>query len=151
MWLEVSLSYVRVVLKSYPPLICLASIPHPPRLLTAAVFQTLVQLGGALGLAFVGVVQTSVTRNELKKGADHVSALLKGLHGSFWFGAAASFTAMIIALTVLRGMGTYGGKGKGEAKGEGESAASSATLEGTEGEREKERDGEEEEKGRSQV
>lgn len=83
-----------------------------------AVFQTLVQLGGALGLAFVGVVQSSVMRREAAKGADYITSLLKGLHGAFWFGAGTSFAALIIAVVVLRGMGTYGGKTK---KGESES------------------------------
>ncbi|KLT38369.1 MFS general substrate transporter [Cutaneotrichosporon oleaginosum] len=77
-----------------------------------AVFQTLVQLGGALGLAFVGVVQTTIARKEQRTGVDHVTALLHGLRGGFWFGAGAAFTAGIIALVVLRGMGTYGGKTK---------------------------------------
>jgi hypothetical protein len=77
-----------------------------------AVFQTLVQLGGALGLAFVGVVQTTITRKGERKGLDHVTALLHGLRGAFWFGAGAAFTAGLIALVVLRGMGTYGGKSK---------------------------------------
>ncbi|BEJ15318.1 hypothetical protein CspHIS471_0410850 [Cutaneotrichosporon sp. HIS471] len=77
-----------------------------------AVFQTLVQLGGALGLAFVGVVQTSIARKEQAKGVDHVTALLHGLRGAFWFGAAAAFTAGLIALVVLRGMGTYGATAK---------------------------------------
>lgn len=73
-----------------------------------ALFQTLVQLGGALGLAFVSVVQTSLQHKALANGADPVDALLKGLHGAFWFAAGASFTAFAIAAVVLRDMGKPG-------------------------------------------
>lgn len=77
-----------------------------------ALFQTMVQLGGALGLAFVNVVQTSISVKETAKGTDHKTALLDGLHGAFYFAAGASFTAMLIALVMLRGMGAYGAKKK---------------------------------------
>lgn len=79
-----------------------------------ALFQTLVQLGGALGLAFVAVVQTSIQRKALDRGVEPVAALLQGLHGSFWFAAGTSFAAMLIAAVVLRKMGRYGKKAGGE-------------------------------------
>lgn len=77
-----------------------------------ALFQTMVQLGGALGLAFVNVVQTSITMKQMEKGDDHRIALMKGLHGAFYFAAGASFASMLIALVMLRGMGAYGAKKK---------------------------------------
>lgn len=101
-----------------------------------AVFQTLVQLGGALGLAFVGVVQTTITRKKESTGLDHVTALLHGLRGAFWFGAGAAFTAGIIALVVLRGMGAYGGKSE-KAVSVSESEEKVEEAEGGELEREK--------------
>jgi hypothetical protein len=52
-------------------------------------------------------VQTSLQTKALRNGDDPVDALLKGLHGSFWFAAGASFTAMLIAAVMLRGMGTF--------------------------------------------
>jgi hypothetical protein len=70
----------------------------------------LVQLGGALGLAFVSVVQTSLQTKALARGEDPVDALLKGLHGAFWFAAGSSFTALLIAAVVLRNMGSFSAK-----------------------------------------
>lgn len=75
-----------------------------------ALFQTMVQLGGALGLAFVNVVQNSVSEKQLARGDDEETALLKGLHGAFFFAAGCSFGALLIALVMLRGMGAYNSK-----------------------------------------
>lgn len=91
-----------------------------------ALFQTLVQLGGALGLAFVGVVQTSLQRKAEARGVEPVAALLEGLHGSFWFAAGASFASMLIAAIVLKKMGRYGQKKKSVAGSEGSEGSEAA-------------------------
>ncbi|BEJ12831.1 hypothetical protein CspHIS471_0300050 [Cutaneotrichosporon sp. HIS471] len=78
-----------------------------------ALFQTLVQLGGALGLALTSVIATSERQKALDKGMDYIDALHKGLSASFWLSAALNFTVCIIALIILRGLGIVGGHGKG--------------------------------------
>ena len=37
-----------------------------------------------------------------------VAAQLEGLHAAFWLAAACSFSAFLVALIALRGMGTIG-------------------------------------------
>ena len=58
----------------------------------------------------MSVVQTSLQHKAQRNGDDDVTALLKGLHGAFWFAAGASFTAALIAAVVLRGMGSFNPK-----------------------------------------
>lgn len=77
-----------------------------------ALFQTMVQLGGAVGLAFASVIATNLQAKHLEKGKSAFDSLVYGLHGAFWFAAATCFTALIIAAVMLRGLGTYGSKSK---------------------------------------
>lgn len=85
------------------------------------------QLGGALGLAFVSVVQTSLQKKALARGDDPVDALLEGLHGAFFFAAGASFTALLIATVVLRNMGSFTPPKKPASTASGESGESDET------------------------
>ncbi|GMK57862.1 hypothetical protein CspeluHIS016_0406960 [Cutaneotrichosporon spelunceum] len=78
-----------------------------------ALFQTLAQLGGALGLALTSVIATTQRQKALAKGIEYVDALHKGLSASFWLSAALNFTVCLIALVILRGLGIVGGHGKG--------------------------------------
>ncbi|WVR05117.1 hypothetical protein IAU60_002129 [Kwoniella sp. DSM 27419] len=73
-----------------------------------ALFQTLMQLGGAFGLAFTAVIFNSQQTKAIDAGVPAAEAYLKGLHASFWLGAGTSFTALLIAIIALRGMGTIG-------------------------------------------
>ena len=77
-------------------------------MLTLALFQTLVQLGGSFGLAFTTVISTSYQIKARNRGENPVDAQLKGIHAAFWLGAGCSFAALIVALVALRGMGTIG-------------------------------------------
>ncbi|TXT15777.1 hypothetical protein VHUM_00280 [Vanrija humicola] len=77
-----------------------------------ALFQTMVQLGGAVGLAFASVIATNIQAKQVQRGKSAFDALVRGLHGAFWFAAAVCFAALIIAAVMLRGLGTYGSKGK---------------------------------------
>ncbi|KAL1410774.1 hypothetical protein Q8F55_001716 [Vanrija albida] len=88
-----------------------------------ALFQTMVQLGGAVGLAFASVIATNLQSKHLDKGKSAFDSLVYGLHGAFWFAAATCFAALLIAAVMLRGLGTYGSKGKAKSVG----AASDAT------------------------
>lgn len=73
-----------------------------------ALFQTLIQLGGSFGLAVTSVISDVQNQKALRAGKDEIEALLTGLHAAFWLGAGMSFTALIIALIALKGMGTVG-------------------------------------------
>lgn len=81
--------------------------------LTPALFQTLMQLGGALGLALTSVLATAEREKALAKGKEYIDALLKGLQASFWLSAALNFAAFALACVILRGLGIVGGHGKG--------------------------------------
>jgi len=67
-----------------------------------------VQLGGSFGLALTTVISTSYRNRALGNGVDAVAAQLEGLHAAFWLAAGCSFSAFIVALIALRGMGTIG-------------------------------------------
>jgi len=74
----------------------------------AALFQTLVQLGGSFGLALTTVISATYQNKALHAGEDKTSAQLNGLHAAFWLAAGCSFAALVVALIALRGMGTIG-------------------------------------------
>lgn len=77
-----------------------------------ALFQTLVQLGGSLGLALTTLVNTVYTNKTLASGATDAEARLKGLQAAFWLGAGFAWFSMVVAIVALRGMGAVGSKGK---------------------------------------
>lgn len=82
-----------------------------------ALFQTLIQLGGSFGLAVTSVISNVQNQKALMAGKDEIEARLTGLHAAFWLGAAMSFTALVIALIALKGMGTIGkGAKRGDRK-----------------------------------
>lgn len=71
-----------------------------------ALFQTLLQLGGAFGLTLTAVIGTAVQKKaEREPGMDRIDALLRGQHASFWLCAALSFTALVLAAVTLHGIG----------------------------------------------
>lgn len=71
----------------------------------AALFQTLLQLGASFGLTLTTVIATATTERATAAGKEHVDALLEGFHASFWLSAALCFTALLLALVTLRGIG----------------------------------------------
>jgi hypothetical protein len=83
-----------------------------------ALFQTMLQLGGAFGLAITAVINTSYRDKALDRGVERVAATLTGLHSAFWLAAGCSFSALILAMVALRGMGTIGRGSKGSKEAE---------------------------------
>lgn len=71
----------------------------------AALFQTLLQLGGSFGLTLTSVIATAYQNKALARGVEEVDALLEGLHASFWLSAACAFTALALAAATLHGIG----------------------------------------------
>lgn len=77
-----------------------------------ALFQTLVQLGGSLGLALTTIVNTVYANKTTANGGTEAEARIKGLQAAFWLGTGFAWFSMIIAIVALRGMGAVGDKGK---------------------------------------
>ena len=73
--------------------------------LTAALFQTLVQLGGSFGLSVTSVIGNQVRDQSSAAGNDDVTALLIGEHAAYYTSAAFSFAALLLAGVMLRGLG----------------------------------------------
>lgn len=78
----------------------------------------MLQLGGAFGLAITAVINTSYRDKALDRGVERVAATLTGLHSAFWLAAGCSFSALILAMVALRGMGTIGRGSKGSKEAE---------------------------------
>lgn len=70
-----------------------------------ALFQTLLQLGGSFGLTLTSVMATTYSNKARARGEDEIDSILKGLQASFWLAAGLAFTAFIIAVIFLRGIG----------------------------------------------
>lgn len=77
-----------------------------------ALFQTLVQLGGAFGLALTTVISDTYQKQAVATGHSTIESLLSGLHAAFWLGAGFSFASLLLAMVMLRGMGSMGVKKK---------------------------------------
>ncbi|KAL6406681.1 hypothetical protein AUP68_09482 [Ilyonectria robusta] len=78
--------------------------PDDTQALAGAVFNTAAQFGGALGLAILQVISTTVT--EKQTGMEMISALMEGYRASFW----TMFAFMILCAAI----GTLGLKNTGK-------------------------------------
>lgn len=88
-------------------LIVTSVFPEKTQSLAGGVFNTISQIGNAVGLAAGGVIASSVTSNAgSKKGG--TEALLKGYQATFWAAFAASLLVAIISLGGLRKAGKVG-------------------------------------------
>lgn len=79
-----------------------------------AVFNTMLQLGGAFGLSLTTVISEAYRKKAVARGASEAASILSGLHAAFWLGAGFAFAALILAVVSLRGMGKFGSKSKTE-------------------------------------
>ncbi|KAK8869878.1 hypothetical protein IAR55_000446 [Kwoniella newhampshirensis] len=73
-----------------------------------ALFQTLLQLGGSFGLAVTSVISDVQQTKARQSGKVGPEAQIVGIHAAFWLGSAMCFTALLVAMVSLRGMGTIG-------------------------------------------
>ncbi|KAG8911662.1 hypothetical protein FRC00_006055 [Tulasnella sp. 408] len=95
--------------------------------LAGGVFNTLMQVGGAIGLAISGVVADRVTQKEARKlGVDFdpansnsskppLEATLKGYRAAQWLAFAFCMLALTLVVSVLRGIGKVGRSSNEEA------------------------------------
>ena len=68
----------------------------------SGLYNTTVQVGGAIGLAVLSTLATSRTHHLAAAGASRADALTGGYHLAFWGAAAAAALAAVLATIVLR-------------------------------------------------
>ncbi|HKR82423.1 MAG TPA: MFS transporter [Candidatus Saccharimonadales bacterium] len=81
-----------------------SGLSHEESGLVSGLLNTMQQVGGAVGLAVLSVVSSSVTKHELAKthGQDTVNALVHGFQRGFLVAALFTVVASLVALFVLK-------------------------------------------------
>jgi len=87
-------------------LIITSSFPLKTQSLAGGVFNTISQIGNAVGLAVGGVIASSVKG----AGRQDVRSLVKGYHATFWACLCGSVLVGIVGLAGLRKAGRVGVK-----------------------------------------
>jgi len=78
-----------------------AGVSHDEAGLASGLINTSQQIGGALGIAVLSAIATSVTSNEIAAGTDQAQALVDGFSTAFWVAAAGAAVGVVaIALFV---------------------------------------------------
>ncbi|WWC61211.1 uncharacterized protein I303_103791 [Kwoniella dejecticola CBS 10117] len=93
-----------------------------------ALFQTLLRLGGSMGLAITSVIFESIKTKSYNDGQGDSAdeSYLKGLKAAFWLSAAVAWLGLLVGLVALNGLGILGnikqndGKADNEKKGKDE-------------------------------
>jgi EmrB/QacA subfamily drug resistance transporter len=80
----------------------LAGVKHDEAGLASGLFNTSQQIGGALGIAVLSAVATSVTDNRVADGATASAAAVDGFQAAFIGAAALAAVGILITLFVLR-------------------------------------------------
>jgi EmrB/QacA subfamily drug resistance transporter len=70
--------------------------------LASGLINTTQQIGGALGIAVMSAVATSVTTDSLVSGATQPEALVDGFQTAFWVAAAVAFAGVVATLALIR-------------------------------------------------
>jgi MFS family permease len=70
--------------------------------LASGLFNTSQQIGGALGIAVLSAVTTSVTSNHIADGAAPAAAAVDGFQAAFIGAAALAAVGILVTLTVIR-------------------------------------------------
>ena len=84
-------------------LVTTSGVSHEESGLVSGLLNTAQQVGGAIGLAVLSVVSTSVTKHDLAKGSvDQTTALVHGFQRGFFASVLFTVGAAIVALVVLR-------------------------------------------------
>jgi len=94
------------VLYTTSMLIVTSVFPPQTQSLAGGVFNTVSQIGNAVGLAAGGVIAASVTASEGRSA--NAEALLKGYHATFWACFTACAVVGIVSMTGLRRAGKVG-------------------------------------------
>ena len=91
------------VLYTTSMLIVTSVFPEKTQSLAGGVFNTISQIGNAVGLAVGGVIAST-----LESGKGDVNSLVKGYHATFWAAFAASMLVGVVSLGGLRKAGKVG-------------------------------------------
>ena len=84
--------------------------PERDQALAGAIFNTLIQFGSSLGLAFMGVISNSVTSRRNHGNEDTPGALEAGYKATFWAAFAFMITTCCTGAFGLRKIGNVGVK-----------------------------------------
>ncbi|KAK4574007.1 hypothetical protein LTR86_001768 [Recurvomyces mirabilis] len=84
--------------------------PAKTQALAGGVFNTISQVGKAVGLALVAVIASSVTTNSDYVLKDSPDALMEGYRATFWFGFASVVATVMLSAWGLRSIGKVGHK-----------------------------------------
>ncbi|KAH8602208.1 efflux pump protein [Bisporella sp. PMI_857] len=87
-------------------LIITSSFPKETQSLAGGVFNTISQIGNAVGLAAGGVVASSVTAS--KGGQNSKTGVLEGYHATFWTCFGAAVLVAVVSMVGLRKAGKVG-------------------------------------------
>ena len=91
-------------------LVITSVFPAKTQALAGGVFNTISQIGKAVGLALVAVIAASITKHSDNTDKSSPEALLKGYKATFWFCFAWIMTTVAISLLGLRRIGKVGAK-----------------------------------------
>jgi len=91
-------------------LLITSSFPAKTQGLAGGVFNTISQIGKAIGLALVAVIASSVTARSHYTDKKSPDALLVGYKAAYWFCFGLGVTAILVALWGLRRIGNVGHK-----------------------------------------
>ena len=70
--------------------------------LASGLINTSQQIGGALGIAILSTVATSVADNRLADGVSSPQAFVDGYRWAFWVGAAVGLAGVLVSLFAVR-------------------------------------------------
>jgi EmrB/QacA subfamily drug resistance transporter len=70
--------------------------------LASGLINTSQQIGGALGIAALSAIATSLTTDSLEGGAQQQAALVEGFSGALWAAAAVGAVGIVAAATLIR-------------------------------------------------
>ncbi|WWC69543.1 uncharacterized protein I206_103485 [Kwoniella pini CBS 10737] len=94
-----------------------------------ALFQTLLRLGGSMGLAITSVIFENVKNKSLKKNENENESYLKGLKAAFWLSASFAWLGLLVGLLALNGLGILGNIKQNDGKEEAQINLNKARIE----------------------
>jgi MFS family permease len=84
--------------------------PARTQALAGGVFNTISQIGKAVGLALVAVIASSVTNNSKNLDKGSKQALMEGYRATFWYSFACIVVTILLCLWGLQRIGKVGHK-----------------------------------------
>ncbi len=79
-----------------------AGVSHDEAGLASGLINTSQQIGGALGIAVLSAIATSITSDAVATGTDQAQALVDGFAAAFWVGAAIAAVGVVAIAVFVR-------------------------------------------------